>query len=645
MTGPAEPIDWVAANQRYLSAALEVVRQWLTGGPADAATRRRDEAGLAMPQPPALDAIGDAFGLSAFERDTLLICAGVELDTAVAQACAVAHGDPVRTYATFGLAMAKLPSAHWSAASPAAALRRWHLVDVAHPEAPMTSALRVDERVLHALTGIGYLDPRIEPLVEQMPARRAVPPALRDAADRLAAQWSSPSRSAAQLYGRQRSDLRAAAAAACEAIGLQPVCLRAGDLPATPVERDLLARICERETVLDGRAWLLDVDETAPDGARLAIDMAGRISAPVVVIAREPVPGAPARLAQIAVPPPRLGDVRTLWRDSLGTSAARLDGWLDRVAGQFDLELAGIDAAMAEIEPVLDDDDAGPRLWDACRRQARPPLDDLTQRIEPRAGWDDLVLPARQSRVLREVAVHVRHRLTVLHDWGFAARTGRGLGVAAMFAGPSGTGKTLAAEVLAGELALDLYRIDLSQVVSKYIGETEKNLRRIFDAAEAGGVVLLFDEADALFGKRSEVKDSHDRYANIEVSYLLQRMESYRGLAILTTNLKTALDTAFLRRLRFVVQFPFPDAAGRTEIWRKVFPAQTPTDGLDPVKLAGLTVAGGTIHNIALAAAFLAAAVDEPVRMSHVLQATRTEYVKLEKPLTDAEIAGWVAET
>jgi SpoVK/Ycf46/Vps4 family AAA+-type ATPase len=199
----------------------------------------------------------------------------------------------------------------------------------------------------------------------------------------------------------------------------------------------------------------------------------------------------------------------------------------------------------------------------------------------------------------------------------------------------------MTAEVLARELRLDLYRIDLSQVVSKYIGETEKNLRRVFDAAEEGGVVLLFDEADALFGKRSEVKDSHDRYANIEVSYLLQRMESYRGLAILTTNMKSALDTAFLRRIRFVVQFPFPDAGQRAEIWRHIFPANTPTEGLDASKLARLSVAGGNIRNIALNAAFLAADERQPVRMAHLLRAARSECAKLEKPLTDAEIGGW----
>jgi SpoVK/Ycf46/Vps4 family AAA+-type ATPase len=178
-------------------------------------------------------------------------------------------------------------------------------------------------------------------------------------------------------------------------------------------------------------------------------------------------------------------------------------------------------------------------------------------------------------------------------------------------------------------------------VVNKYIGETEKNLRRVFDAAEAGGAILLFDEADALFGKRSEVKDSHDRYANIEVSYLLQRMEAYRGLAILTTNMKDALDTAFLRRIRFVVQFPFPDAAQRSGIWRRIFPGETPTEQLDVAKLSRLNVAGGNIRNIAMYAAFLAADAGEPVRMGHLLRAARAEYAKLERPLTEAEIGGW----
>jgi SpoVK/Ycf46/Vps4 family AAA+-type ATPase len=243
---------------------------------------------------------------------------------------------------------------------------------------------------------------------------------------------------------------------------------------------------------------------------------------------------------------------------------------------------------------------------------------------------------------LRDIAAHVRQRAKVYEGWGFAGKSGRGLGISALFAGASGTGKTMAADVLARELRLDLYRIDLSSVVSKYIGETEKNLRRVFDAAEAGGAILLFDEADALFGKRSDVKDSHDRYANMEVSYLLQRMEAYRGLAILTTNLKDALDTAFLRRIRFIVRFPFPDATQRAEIWQRIFPSQTPTEDLDVKKLAKLNVAGGNIRNIALNAAFFAADAGEPVGMKHLLRAAQSEYVKLERPLTDAEVKGWV---
>jgi SpoVK/Ycf46/Vps4 family AAA+-type ATPase len=273
--------------------------------------------------------------------------------------------------------------------------------------------------------------------------------------------------------------------------------------------------------------------------------------------------------------------------------------------------------------------------------QARQRLEGQARLVAPVATWDDLVLPAPQRALLRQIEAHVRHRRRVHEDWGFAARTSRGLGITALFSGPSGTGKTLAAEVLARALDLDLYHVDLSAVVSKYIGETEKNLRRVFDAAEAGGAVLLFDEADALFGKRSEVKDSHDRYANLEVSYLLQRMEAYRGLAILTTNLKSALDDAFERRIRFRVAFPFPDAAQRAALWHRVFPPEMPTEGLDPERLARLNATGGTIRNVALHAAFLAAEAGEPVRMAHVRDAVRSVYAQLEKSLTERETRGW----
>jgi SpoVK/Ycf46/Vps4 family AAA+-type ATPase len=337
---------------------------------------------------------------------------------------------------------------------------------------------------------------------------------------------------------------------------------------------------------------------------------------------------------------PTTNEQHALWRSALGAHSISLDGKLDALVSQFDLSASTILAAAMNDQS----DERSPEwttLWDACRMQTRPRLDDLAHRIKPLATWEELVLPDAQRTILREIATHVRQRYQVYATWGFAQKCARGLGISALFAGASGTGKTMAAEVLANELRLDLYRIDLSQVVSKYIGETEKNLRRVFDAAEEGGAILLFDEADALFGKRSEVKDSHDRYANIEISYLLQRMEQYRGLAILTTNMKEALDSAFLRRIRFIVHFPFPDLAGREEIWRGIFPEQTPTEELAIGKLARLNIAGGNIRNIALNAAFLAADVNEPVRMNHLLRAARTEYAKIEKPLTDAEIGGW----
>jgi SpoVK/Ycf46/Vps4 family AAA+-type ATPase len=327
--------------------------------------------------------------------------------------------------------------------------------------------------------------------------------------------------------------------------------------------------------------------------------------------------------------------------DSQGGSRANGEayGHIDEMVAQFNLSVPAIRHSVSlAFTDAESDEPPDKRLWNACRAQARMRLDDLARRIEPAADWDDLVVPEPEKRLLHDIAVQVARRATVYTAWGFAHRTNRGLGISALFVGPSGTGKTMASEVLAQTLRLDLYHIDLAGIVSKYIGETEKNLRRVFDAAEDSGAILFFDEADALFGKRSEVKDSHDRYANIEVSYLLQRMEAYRGLAVLATNNKSAVDTAFLRRIRFVVNFPFPDARQRAEIWRRVFPASTPTDGLDVARLARLNVAGGNIRNIALNAAFHAADAGEPVRMAHILRAARAEFAKLDKPLTEIGI-------
>ena len=243
---------------------------------------------------------------------------------------------------------------------------------------------------------------------------------------------------------------------------------------------------------------------------------------------------------------------------------------------------------LAHEQTIFDEQHILTAVWDACRVLVRPGIEHLAQRLSKAADWDELILPPPLLGQLHEIEAQVRNRLLVHHDWAFGGKTGRGKGNAVMFSGPSGTGKTLAAEALATRLRMDLFRVDLGATVSKYIGETEKNLARIFDAAERGGSILLFDEADALFGKRSEVKESKDRYANIEVSYLLQRLESFTGLIILTTNLRDSIDQAFMRRLRNVVEFPFPSSTFREQIWRRTLIGKVPLGDINFEKLARL---------------------------------------------------------
>lgn len=655
----SDATTWAEANQRYLMARLAVVRETLRekcgmrnaergfenqANPHSAELALR-EAAEAMPSPSAVDTLCATFGLSAFERDVLLLCAGMELDGSFPSLCAAAQGESQRTYPTFSLALAVLPGAHWTALAPAGPLRNWRLIEVGAGDALTASPLRIDERILHYLTGISYLDSRLRSLVEAEVARSDLPPSQHAEARRIAEVWarSKAEWPAIHLGGDERAGKRAVAAYACSALGLQLYVVRGSDVPQSAIEREALARLWEREAALSRAALLIDCDESEPP--QTLQSLLEQVHSTVLVASREPLRLTRRHVARVVVSKPTASEQRQLWQDSLGELASQLNGQTETLVAHFALGIEEIRAAGAQIVARAETgsgEDAAQELWELCRINARTKLDDLAQRIEPVAGWEDLVLPPTQMQTLRDIAGHVRQRRRVYEAWGFMSKGTRGLGISALFAGASGTGKTMAAEVLARELRLDLYSIDLSQVVSKYIGETEKNLRRVFDAAEAGGAVLLFDEADALFGKRSEVKDSHDRYANIEISYLLQRMEAYRGLAILTTNMKNVLDTAFLRRIRFIVHFPFPDTAHRAEIWRRVFPEQTPTENLDVNKLARLNAVGGNIRNIALQAAFLAAEQDQPVRMIHLLRAARTEYAKLEQPLTDAEISGWL---
>lgn len=640
---------WQLANQQALTIELDRVRSLIAAylSADNSSLQKHVVGGQAAPdRPSALNELCAVFGLSPFERDVLLVCAGVELDARMA--ALFADDDPPQP--TFSLALAALPGAHWSALAPHAALRYWRLINVGDGATLTRSPLRIDERILHHLAGLPEFDERLAGWIEAIETSDQLLPAQQAVADRIGAIWaraaSITSTPIVQLRDGDRATQQAIAVAACRALQLKAFRLQAQRLPANVMEVESLARLWSREAGLSRAALIveaeppLEIDYESAARLRLFID---HVRSPIVVCGVLPQPISARAMTVLDVPAPTPAEQQALWQAALGPAAQRLNGHVDRLIAQFQLTPAQIQAAVTDAQDRSRiPDDLGPALWAACRRAARPRLDDLAQRLNALATWDDLVLPERQKATLREIAAHVRQRHHVYGDWGFHTRSLNGLGITALFAGDSGTGKTMAAEVLANELQLDLYRIDLSQVVSKYIGETEKNLRRVFDAAEAGGAILLFDEADALFGKRSEVKDSHDRYANIEVSYLLQRMEAYRGLAILTTNFKSALDPAFMRRLRFVVQFPFPDARQRAEIWRRIFPAETPTEQLDPDRLARLNVPGGSIRNIALHAAFLAADEHAPVRMLHLLQAARSEYAKSDKPLTDSEVKDWL---
>ena len=595
----------------------------------------------------------ELFGLSEFELDILLLTAGAALDGRFSAALAAAQ--PVSPIPTLGLAAAILENPHWSALSRMRPLRYWRLIEIG-PGPLMQAPLIIDERILQYLLGVPAVDERLELILHALAAdeeedvealSHARSADLREAATRGAMHWQRASHGALLLTGGRASERTALFRAMCRVAGLHSWVLDAADVPEAAADRERLARAVTREAALWPAALLVKTDRL--EAAPLLDAWLRHLPAPVAVDVE--TGSAAERLGghRIAAPSLSAAERKSIWQRRLGPLADELDGELDAIVEAFALDAKEIrDTAEAiEEDALLNVDNArgasalGAAAWRFARTAARRSLDELATQVESGSDWPDLVLPEAQTSILRQVGVHARQASLVHGEWGFGARYARGLGLSALFSGPSGTGKTMAAGVLARELDRDLYQIDLATVVSKYIGETEKHLRKIFDAAERSGAILLFDEADALFGKRSQVRDSHDRYANLEVSYLLQRMESYRGIAILTTNMQNALDAAFQRRLRFVVQFPFPDVPSRERIWRKVFPAAAPTENLDYEKLAQLNVTGGAIRNIALLGAFLAADEGTAISMRHMLEAAHTEYAKLDKRLSPAETRGW----
>jgi hypothetical protein len=507
----------------------------------------------------------------------------------------------------------------------------------------LQAPVEIDERVLQFLLGVAAGDSRLFFLVSDGGGDGLE--GAHEAVLRGVAHWRGASRrSPLLLVGTSAAQRTALFRGLCREAGVRGLTLDAADLPVDAAERERLARGLTREAALWPAALL--VKTVRLENAGLLQAWLERVNAPVAVEVELGSTAEKVAGLRLEVPALSHAERKAVWARELGQVGAGIDGALDAIVDAFGLDSAEIRATAGAVqeEVALGLATEGPAVaaWRLARAAARKSLDDLAARAEVTARWEDLVLPEEQMQVLKQIAANARGAFRVLQEWGFASRYARGLGLSVMFSGASGTGKTMAAGILARELGRDLYQIDLATVASKYIGETEKNLRRIFDAAERSGAVLLFDEADALFGKRSQVKDSHDRYANLEISYLLQRMEAYRGIAILTTNMQNSLDPAFQRRLRFVVQFPLPDAASRERIWRGVFPPGAPVEeSLDHAKLAQLNVTGGVIRNIALLAAFLAADEGAAIGMRHVREAARTEYAKLEKPLVGAEVRGW----
>lgn len=662
--------NWSADNQNYLMSHIKLIRErleWyrrslgnndeIPGQPSYSfSTDQLKKISENMIAPPAIEKLVAVLGLSSFEKDILLLCAGAELDAEFAELLASVQTEPALLLPSFSLALAALQDPHWSAVSPGGSLRYWRLIEVNKSQLITRSPLRIDEHILHYLTGINDLHEKLKEIAERVYPAGYLVPSQQELADLIVQSCSEkkdyPLLPVIQLSGNDVFDKMMIASHVSSRLGLQLYSISAFAMPLNSRDSSELARLWNREAALNGYALFLDCAELdIHDKPRIQslVSCIENLQGLVILSGDQWTPNLKRGRIIFDIGKPTPGEQLFLWR-SIAGAGDELTLPLEKFVSQFNLSAETIRRAGAEVfmheslngkNADRDTAQLEKKLWKVCCNYTRPQIDELAQRIVPVAGWNDIVLPEQQKNMLREIAAQVKHRSKVYSLWGFAGKCSRGLGISALFSGESGTGKTMAAEVLANDLQLDLYKIDLSKVVNKYIGETEKNLKRIFDAAEDGGAILLFDEADALFGKRSEVKDSHDRYSNIEVSYLLQRMESYRGLAILTTNMKGALDKAFLRRIRFVVQFPFPDIMQRAQIWHRIFPASTPQQDLNMESLARLNVAGGSIRNIALNAAFFAADEGNPVLMSHIFKAAKTEYDKMEKPLTNIEIRVW----
>ncbi|MGH1403983.1 MAG: ATP-binding protein [Alphaproteobacteria bacterium] len=635
--GSVNQEEWLEQNRQALGLAFEwigtLLKQRFAGENAldqvsENAFQEHKSYVEAMALPPAYEVVAHVFKLSEFEKFLVLLAAAAEIDSAVQQLLYKAGHKKV----TFALAFQLFEGAHWNATGPQSALRYWKILSLDKNDFVSQAALRLDERVIHALLGIAAPDERLMPYIYSYEGDITLSKSQHDNVNTIPVTAGH-----VNFHGSNQKDKPALAKILARQRSERLYCMNLSSLPRSVVDRHLMAVLWQREVLLSQASLYIDAHEGGHgDILHDLKELLSHVKGRVYIGSHEPLPDFIPTF-RLAVSKPLREEQNDLWLTALSQKADTVANDVSGVIDNFDFGAGDIGEVCAVYN--VGNDEA---LHTICKKQSRPSLDTLAQRIDVRAGWDDLILPESKKRILMDVERHVKQRSTVLNEWGFDKISARGLGISALLAGPSGTGKTLTAEILANALELDLYKVDLSSTVSKYIGETEKNLRRIFDAAENGGTLLLFDEADALFGKRTEAESSHDRHANIEVSYLLQRMEQYRGVVILTTNFKSAIDKAFMRRINYCIQFPFPDYEQRKAVWTHVFPENAKTKGLDFDKLAALNIAPGHIRNMALYASFVAADEGSPVQMKHLLYAAQAEYMKLEKTLSPKEVHGWV---
>jgi hypothetical protein len=601
-----------------------------------------------------LVAVATAFGLDALDIDLLLVALAPDLDPRFERLYGYLHDDVSRRRASVGLAL-ELCDPRWRSGmsplrarlGPLATLVARGLLIVEDADRPfLTRSLRVPDRVAAHLLG----DDSVDPVLEALRADAVEVPC--DEVDTLARALGVGVR-LCYLRERTGSSGFSLARSALGRLGRRALVLDVGRLgPGDDI--GAVAAAAAREAALSDAGLVIGpVDLLAGHGAAAVRAFAeGPVMA--VLVGGRPWDPAWSRDAPLLLEAPVLPVAvrHELWLSALGDRApVSFDPAMATLAFRLGPEQivraarAADHAARAAGRGMTSDD-----IVSGARAQNAAGLERLARRIDPRYGWDDLVLPRAIATQLREITARARHRDRVTGEWGIGHRAGRAMGITALFAGDSGTGKTMSAEVLAGDLGFDLYVIDLSTVVDKYIGETEKNLDRIFTEADRVNGVLLFDEADALFGKRSEVKDARDRYANVEVAYLLQRMESFDGIAILTTNLRANVDEAFTRRIDAIVDFPMPEEADRLALWRRNLPPSVPqAPDIDlPFLARRFKLAGGDIRNICVAAAYLAAADDRSVTMGDLIRATEREYRKLGRLTVEAEFGeyyGLVAGT